>query len=53
MIFARATTAFSALLVAIGAAIVIRTALLGGGVGFAFGGIVLLAGIGRLAYSRR
>lgn len=48
----RATTAFSAVLVGIGAAIIVRTALLGGGVGFLFGAIVLAAGLGRLYYAR-
>ncbi len=49
---ARATTVFSAVLVGIGAAIIVRTALLGGGVGFLFGAIVLAAGLGRLYHSR-
>jgi hypothetical protein len=47
---ARATTVFSAVLIGIGAAIIVRTALLGGGVGFLFGAIVLAAGLGRLYY---
>ena len=52
MTFARATTAFSVLLAVLGAAIVVRTALLGGGVGFLFGVIVLAAGLARLRHSR-
>jgi hypothetical protein len=47
---ARATTAFSVLLVALGGAIIVRTAILGGGVGFLFGAIVLAAGVARLRY---
>jgi hypothetical protein len=48
----RATFVISALLVALGGAIIIRTALLGGGVGFLFGAIVLVAGAVRLRYSQ-
>jgi hypothetical protein len=46
------TIAFSLVLVALGAAIVIRTALLGGGIGFGLGAIVLCAGVLRLYFSR-
>ena len=48
----RATAVFSAVLVALGAAILVRTALLGGGAGFLFGAIVLAAGAARLYVSR-
>jgi hypothetical protein len=51
-VFTAATVVFSALLIALGAAIVIRTALLGGGIGFGLGAIVLVAGVLRLYYSR-
>ena len=47
-----ATVVFSVLLVALGIAIVVRTALLGGGIGFLFGAIVACAGVARLYYSR-
>jgi hypothetical protein len=46
------TIAFSVVLVALGAAIVVRTALLGGGIGFGLGAIVLCAGVLRLYFSR-
>jgi hypothetical protein len=46
------TLVISIALVALGAAILVRTALLGGGIGFLFGGIVLVAGAVRL-YSQR
>ena len=49
---ATATFVFSVLLVALGLAIVVRTAMLGGGVGFGLGAIVLLAGVVRLYLSR-
>ena len=47
-----ATLIFSTLLVGLGLAIVVRTAVLGGGIGFLFGAIVLAAGVVRLYYSR-
>jgi hypothetical protein len=47
-----ATMVISALLVALGGAIIIRTALLGGGIGFFFGAIVLVAGAVRLYLGR-
>ena len=47
-----ATLVLSIALVALGAAILVRTALLGGGIGFLFGAIVLAAGAVRL-YSQR
>jgi len=44
------TLLFSLLLVGLGLAIVVRTALLGGGIGLLLGAIVLLAGVLRLRY---
>jgi hypothetical protein len=44
------TVVFSLALVALGAAIIVRTAVLGGGIGFGFGAIVALAGVLRLRY---
>ena len=47
---AAVTLAFSLLLIALGVAIVVRTALLGGGIGLGLGAIVLVAGVLRLRY---
>lgn len=47
-----ATVLLSVVLIALGIAIVVRTALLGGGIGFLFGAIVACAGVARLYYSR-
>jgi hypothetical protein len=47
---ATVTFVFSLLLIGLGLAIVVRTALLGGGVGLLLGAIVLLAGVLRLRY---
>jgi hypothetical protein len=44
------TLVFSLLLVGLGLAIVVRTALLGGGIGLLLGAIVLVAGVIRLRY---
>jgi len=44
------TLVFSLLLIGLGLAIVVRTALLGGGIGLLLGAIVLLAGVLRLRY---
>jgi hypothetical protein len=44
------TLVFSLLLIALGVAIVVRTALLGGGIGLGLGAIVLVAGVLRLRY---
>jgi hypothetical protein len=49
----RATVALSALLALLGLALVIETAVLGGGIGYVFGGVLLLAGVGRLYLSLR
>jgi hypothetical protein len=47
---AAVTLLFSLLLIGLGLAIVVRTALLGGGIGLLLGAIVLLAGVLRLRY---
>ena len=52
-VHAIATLVFSFLLIALGVGIVVRTALLGGGVGLVLGAIVLLAGVLRLRYRVR
>jgi hypothetical protein len=53
VILDRATVVFSVLLVGLGAALVVRTALLGGGIGILYGAIILVAGAVRLRHSRR
>lgn len=53
MILNRATVVFSVLLVGLGAALVVRTALLGGGIGILYGAIILVAGAVRLHYALR
>lgn len=50
---ARTTVALSVVLVVLGLVLVIETALLGGGIGFVLGGVLLLAGAGRLYLSTR
>lgn len=50
MVFNRATVVLSVVLVALGAALVVRTALLGGGIGILYGVIILVAGGIRLHY---
>jgi hypothetical protein len=47
---AAVTLLFSLLLIGLGLAIVVRTALLGGGIGLLLGAIVLVAGVLRLAF---
>ena len=49
----RATIVLSALLICLGAALVVETALLGGGIGFVLGAVLLLAGAGRLYLSAK
>jgi hypothetical protein len=49
----RVTIALSTLLVVIGLALVIETAILGGGIGFLLGAVLLLAGAARLYFSLR
>ena len=47
----RATIALSLALVALGVALIVETALLGGGIGYVLGGLFVLAGGGRLYLS--
>jgi hypothetical protein len=47
------TVALSALMVVLGIALIAETAVLGGGIGYVFGGLLVLAGAGRLYVSRR
>jgi hypothetical protein len=49
----RATVVLSALLALLGLALVVETAVLGGGIGYVLGGVLLLAGLGRLYLSLR
>ena len=49
-VHATATLVMSLLLIGLGIAILVRTALLGGGIGLLLGAIVLLAGVLRLRY---
>jgi hypothetical protein len=49
----RATIALSAALALVGLALIVETALLGGGIGFLLGAVLLLAGAGRLYLSLR
>lgn len=50
---ARATVVLSLLLIGLGLALVVRTAMLGGGIGILYGVIILVAGAIRLYYARR
>ena len=49
----RLTVVLSALLVVLGATLLVETAIAGGGIGYVFGGLLLLAGAGRLYVSLR
>jgi hypothetical protein len=49
----RTTLALSALALVLGVVLVVETALLGGGIGFVFGGLLAVAGAGRLYVLRR
>jgi len=49
----RATIVFSLALVGLGTALVVRTALLGGGIGILYGTLILVAGAVRLRYALR
>ncbi len=49
----RATFAFSLLTLAAGVAIVVETAVLGGGIGYFIGALLIAAGGGRLYVSRK
>ena len=51
-VYRAGTVALSLLLVAIGLALIVRTAQLGGGAGFLLGTLFLVAGAGRLYLSR-
>lgn len=47
------TVVLSVLMVVLGIALLIETAVLGGGIGYVFGGLLVLAGAGRLYVSFR
>lgn len=49
----RATIVLSVILLGLGAALLVRTALLGGGIGILYGAIILVAGVVRLRYALR
>jgi hypothetical protein len=49
----RTTAAVSGLLVLLGIALIAETAYLGGGVGYALGAVLTLAGAGRLYFSSK
>jgi uncharacterized membrane protein HdeD (DUF308 family) len=49
----RTTVALSILIVVLGIVVVAETALAGGGIGYLFGTLLVLAGAGRLYVSRR
>ena len=49
----RATIGLSALMVVLGIVLVIETAVIGGGTGYLIGGLLVLAGVGRLYVSFR
>jgi len=49
----RTTIALSILIVVLGIVVVAETALAGGGIGYLFGTLLVLAGAGRLYVSRR
>jgi hypothetical protein len=50
---ARTTAAVSGLLVLLGIALIAETAYLGGGIGYALGAVLTLAGAGRLYFSSK
>jgi hypothetical protein len=49
----RATVVISLALIGLGAALLVRTALLGGGIGLLYGVLILVAGAARLRYAVR
>jgi hypothetical protein len=49
----RATVVLSLVLVGLGAALILRTALLGGGIGILYGVLILVAGGARLRFALR
>jgi hypothetical protein len=50
---ARTTAVVSALLILLGIALIAETAYLGGGIGYALGVVLTLAGAGRLYFSSK
>jgi hypothetical protein len=50
---ARTTAVVSALLILLGIALIAETAYLGGGIGYALGAVLTLAGAGRLYFSSK
>ena len=52
-LFGRGTIVLSVVLLGLGAALVVRTALLGGGIGILYGILILVAGAIRLRYALR
>jgi uncharacterized membrane protein len=49
----RVTVVLSALMVVLGVALLIETVVLGGGIGYVLGGMLVVAGAGRLYVSLR
>jgi hypothetical protein len=49
----RLTLVLSAVMVVLGLVLLVETAVIGGGIGYLFGGLLVLAGVGRLYVSRR
>ena len=49
----RLTVVLSAVMVVLGVVLLVETAVIGGGIGYLFGGLLILAGAGRLYVSRR
>ena len=49
----KVTIALSALMIVLGVALLVETAVLGGGIGYLLGGMLVVAGAGRLYVSRR
>jgi hypothetical protein len=49
----KVTVALSAVMVVLGIVLLVETAVVGGGIGYAFGGLLVLAGAGRLYVSLR
>jgi hypothetical protein len=49
----RVTVALSVLLVVLGIVLLVETAVVGGGIGYLLGGLLVLAGAGRLYVSLR
>jgi uncharacterized membrane protein HdeD (DUF308 family) len=49
----RTTLVLSGLLAALGLVLLVETALAGGGIGYLFGALMLVAGVGRMYVSRK